>query len=109
MNKRRTLSDLRIPHGSYPYAVGYIGRDHDIAVERLDALIAKPGNRRELLATIKAIRNQMAETSEVLRSTFERGAVGEGPLAQKGGPTETHPERPYCKPDQTCCDFACGN
>ena len=27
----------------------------------------------------------------------------------KGGPTETDPLRPYCKPDQSCCDFCCGN
>jgi hypothetical protein len=26
-----------------------------------------------------------------------------------GGPTEAHPDRPYCKPDQSCCDFCCGN
>lgn len=29
--------------------------------------------------------------------------------ATKGGPTVTHPNRPYCKPDQSCCDFCCGN
>ena len=27
----------------------------------------------------------------------------------KGGPTENDPDRPYCKPDQSCCDFCCGN
>lgn len=26
-----------------------------------------------------------------------------------GGPTEAHPDAPYCKDDQTCCDFCCGN
>lgn len=26
-----------------------------------------------------------------------------------GGPTVEHPERPYCKDDQSCCDFSCGN
>lgn len=29
--------------------------------------------------------------------------------ATKGGPTERDPNRPYCKPDQSCCDFVCGN
>lgn len=29
--------------------------------------------------------------------------------ATKGGPTVTDPDRPYCKPDQSCCDFCCGN
>lgn len=27
----------------------------------------------------------------------------------RGGPTEGDPNRPYCKPDQSCCDFCCGN
>jgi len=27
----------------------------------------------------------------------------------RGGPTEEHPDTPYCKPDQSCCDFCCGN
>lgn len=27
----------------------------------------------------------------------------------KGGPTEKYPDRPYCKDDQSCCDFVCGN
>lgn len=29
--------------------------------------------------------------------------------AMYGGPTESEPNRPYCKPDQSCCDFCCGN
>lgn len=31
------------------------------------------------------------------------------PLRKGGGPTVADPERPYCKPDQSCCDFVCGN
>lgn len=27
----------------------------------------------------------------------------------RGGPTIFHPDRPYCKDDQSCCDFVCGN
>jgi hypothetical protein len=27
----------------------------------------------------------------------------------RGGPTVADPNRPYCKPDQSCCDFTCGN
>lgn len=27
----------------------------------------------------------------------------------QGGPTEAHPSRVCCRPDQSCCDFACGN
>ena len=29
--------------------------------------------------------------------------------ATRGGPTITDPDRPYCKADQSCCDFCCGN
>ncbi len=29
--------------------------------------------------------------------------------AKGGGPTVDDPNRPYCKPVQSCCDFACGN
>lgn len=32
-----------------------------------------------------------------------------GQTASRGGPTEADPDRPYCKPDQSCCDFCCGN
>jgi hypothetical protein len=31
------------------------------------------------------------------------------PLPTRGGPTEQFPDAPYCKPDQSCCDFCCGN
>jgi hypothetical protein len=30
-------------------------------------------------------------------------------MPTRGGPTEKHPDAPYCKPDQSCCDFTCGN
>ena len=38
-------------------------------------------------------------------------ACGEAPEEGciHGGPTEKYPDRPYCKDDQTCCDFCCGN
>ncbi len=31
------------------------------------------------------------------------------PQDPTGGPTVSEPDRPYCKLDQTCCDFTCGN
>lgn len=31
------------------------------------------------------------------------------PVKRKGGPTEAEPDKPYCKEDQSCCDFCCGN
>lgn len=36
------------------------------------------------------------------------GAAPEGGCI-RGGPTETYPDRPCCKDDETCCDFCCGN
>lgn len=27
----------------------------------------------------------------------------------RGGPTAEYPNRATCKPDGSCCDFACGN
>lgn len=36
-------------------------------------------------------------------------AVNERSARKAGGPTEADPNRPYCKPDQSCCDFCCGN
>lgn len=45
---------------------------------------------------------------------FTNGKVTAAPKdwaarGDRGGPTETDPNRPYCKPDQSCCDFVCGN
>jgi len=36
------------------------------------------------------------------------GAVP-GERCIKGGPSEKYPQRRYCKDDQSCCDFCCGN
>lgn len=30
-------------------------------------------------------------------------------LPNTGGPSESQPGRGYCKPDQSCCDWCCGN
>lgn len=38
-----------------------------------------------------------------------RSMLEDAALVRWGGPTVQDPERPYCKPDQSCCDFACGN
>jgi len=36
----------------------------------------------------------------------ERFSIQSG---NKGGPSESDPNRPYCKPDQSCCEWCCGN
>lgn len=47
---------------------------------------------------------------------LEAGGVGSNycsgckeKIGDRGGPTEKYPMRPHCKPDQSCCDFCCGN
>lgn len=48
---------------------------------------------------------------EMSAKEFERDDKRLAQIAkkQRGGPTEKEPERPYCKDDQSCCDFCCGN
>jgi hypothetical protein len=43
------------------------------------------------------------------RKTAELDSVFSKLGQLRGGPTESNPNRPYCKPDQSCCDFCCGN
>jgi len=35
--------------------------------------------------------------------------LGDQSKGVSGGPTIQEPGRPYCEPDQSCCDFCCGN
>lgn len=44
-----------------------------------------------------------------IRDFCQRTLGALSPEGQRGGPTEQQPDRPYCKPDQSCCDFTCGN
>jgi hypothetical protein len=54
-------------------------------------------------------------TREAAESSLRTGQVEHPGVAfsiqdaTKGGPAEHDPDRPYCKPDQSCCDFICGN
>jgi hypothetical protein len=54
----------------------------------------------------------------LLHRCSAREQAGNGPHTDKvslmkksvrGGPTEKYPNRRYCKDDQSCCDFCCGN
>jgi hypothetical protein len=55
------------------------------------------------------------EVTRLQREIGERQArlhflvLGDQSKGISGGPTVTDPEQPYCKPDQSCCDFCCGN
>ncbi len=42
----------------------------------------------------------------MVAAQVDPGADAQG---KSGGPTVAEPNRPYCKPDQSCCDFTCGN
>lgn len=61
------------------------------AIANAHLLAAAPELARQCLALIR----------DLSRDQFGR--------TDKGGPTTTNPDRPYCKPDQSCCDFCCGN
>jgi len=48
--------------------------------------------------------------TELLAALIELAKVPTKPAPPtRGGPTEQFPDAPYCKPDQSCCDFCCGN
>jgi hypothetical protein len=49
------------------------------------------------------------ESTRKLAERFAEFQRAKSPRPTKGGPTEAHPDAPYCKPDQSCCDFCCGN
>lgn len=56
------------------------------------------------------MRYSEQEWREMSAKEFERDDMRLAQLAkQSGGPTVSDPNRPYCKPDQSCCDFCCGN
>lgn len=42
-------------------------------------------------------------------TTVRRGAALGGPAPQNGGPSQIDQTNYGCKPDQSCCDFCCGN
>jgi len=43
------------------------------------------------------------------QTEFKRKPLPSPEAGIRGGPTVDHPNRRYCKDDQTCCDFCCGN
>jgi hypothetical protein len=76
---------------------GFINREH---IERKFG-VSTPQASTDLAAFKE--RNPRAIVYNVSTKRYE--AIKE----TKGGPTESDPDRPYCKPDQSCCDFCCGN
>lgn len=64
---------------------------------------------------VKVLRSELLKFSkeelvtELLAALVELAKTPPQTPGTKGGPTEAEPNRPYCKPDQSCCDFICGN
>lgn len=52
---------------------------------------------------------RIASERDTLERALAREARAIAGKPTRGGPTVTDPDRPYCKDDQTCCDFCCGN
>lgn len=50
-----------------------------------------------------------ADTTAKVRAESKRAGAYRRIKERKGGPIVSEPDRPYCKPDQSCCDFCCGN
>jgi hypothetical protein len=80
------------------HVFGFINREH---IERKFG-VSTPQASLDLAA----FQSRHPGAIEYNRSAKRYEAV---PSAAKGGPTESDPNRPYCKPDQSCCDFCCGN
>lgn len=75
----------------------------------LTEALAMAASRHESMARAQKFgreHDRKAERMRALRVTIMR-LNSEKPT--RGGPTEAHPDAPYCKPDQSCCDFCCGN
>lgn len=93
----------------------------DNARERLDAAhrLRRAKDRAEEIAALKAhvdnwharMQRLQAEWNDFYPRHIEwRKQQRLAALArERGGPTVADPDRPYCKPDQSCCDFVCGN
>ncbi len=90
--------------GSFTLDLGW--EDRQLLVDAL----AMAASRHESMARAQKFgrdHDRKAEQMRALRTTIMRlDAMRPG---TKGGPTVGDPDRPYCKPDQSCCDFCCGN
>jgi hypothetical protein len=74
--------------------------------------IASIAERLDLMATFEHTPPSLIQgEADILRRVAVelRKAKAEYPPSAKGGPTLADLDRPYCKPDQSCCDFCCGN
>ena len=81
-------------------------QDRQLLVEAL----AMAASRHESLARAQKfgrVHDKKAEQMRALRMKIMR-ADARLP-GTRGGPTVGDPDRPYCKSDQSCCDFCCGN
>ncbi len=92
---------------SYPYEVGvYISESNHIKRE-LDAALKRRGaDKTAHLKEIQKFVDNVVKEHDLLHAQWDaeierRRAANDRKFADKGGPTEADPNRPYCKPDQT--------
>jgi hypothetical protein len=72
--ERRALSELRVTSDQIPFALGWIEAAQSTLVERLDALLAYPGDKRTLLTSLTAIRDDIIDKHERLQRSLDAGA-----------------------------------
>lgn len=89
------------------------------AVAAFNALRRVDGQSFAALTEINDLRRSIAKAHAAMESydacmltgieMCSRDEFSKAGAPTRGGPTEKHPDAPYCKPDQSCCDFVCGN
>lgn len=70
--------ELDIRHEEYSYAVGWLSNGHVNALDRIERMIACPGNKQALLASLSALRDSMAGTLDGLQKNLIKNRSGEG-------------------------------
>ena len=103
----------------YPYEVGVYVSEVNHIKQRLDEALKRRGaDKTAALKEVQKFVDNVVKEHDLLHAQHNadmerRHAANDRAWATdkptRGGPTEAHPDAPYCKPDQSCCDFCCGN
>jgi hypothetical protein len=103
----------------YPYEVGtYTSQTNHIKQKLDEALRRRGADKTAALKEVQKFVDNVVKEHDLLHAQWNaeierRRAVNDrkftDDLPAKGGPIVGEPDRPYCKPDQSCCDFCCGN
>lgn len=105
---------------SYAYETGVYSSEVGHIKQKLDEALRRRGaDKTAALKEVQKFVDGIARHHDLLEDQWgaelerrnasrpETATVSRQPT--RGGPTEAHPDAPYCKPDQSCCDFICGN